>query len=373
MDLRLIPDPPATESPIGRALTAMAAGEPVVLIDDRAKVPAGFLVAAAEAVSTKAVAFVVRHSSGLLCVALSGSECDRLDLPPMPGAGQSPTQFDACVTVDAANGIATGISAHDRARTVGLLAAADSCEGDFTRPGHVIPVRYAAGGVLRRTGVAEATADLAQAAGRRPAALFDAVVGLRRPTELADPCELREFAESHDLVTVSVSELIAHRLSLEPLVSRRATTRLPLRAETMHAIGYATVFGEEEHLALVTGDPAGLDDVPVYVHRECLVGDVFGSLRCECRHRLDNALATITAEGSGIVVYQKSNSRHTADASSPAQLSEEELFPILAANIVQDLGVRSVRLLADQEPHRNAFRLRGLPTRMHRLAVTAIS
>jgi 3,4-dihydroxy 2-butanone 4-phosphate synthase/GTP cyclohydrolase II len=365
MSLRLTPARPATGSPIDRVRTAVTAGEPVVLVDDHASAPAGFLVAAAEAVTTRVTAFLVRHSSGLLCVSLPGPECDRLGLPLMSGAGHAPARFAACVTVDAATGITTGISAHDRARTVALLAGADASATDFTRPGHVIPVRHAAGGVLRRRGVAEAAADLARAAGRRPAAVFAALVGLRRPTELADPAELAEFARAHGLATVSTSELIAHRLSLDPLVTRRATTRLPRHPDTMRAIGYAGALDGAEHLALVTGTPAGADDVPVYVHRECLAGDVLGGLRCECRHRLDTALATIAAEGCGIVVYLKPKSGSADDA-------EEQFLSSVAANIVQDLGVRSVRLPADQEPHRTAFRRRGLPTRVHRLDVTTI-
>lgn len=356
MSLELTPAPTATAAPIDRAVTAMAAGEPVVLVDEHA--PAGFLVAAAETVTTGVIAFLVRHSSGLLCVSLPGAECDRLGLPPMSGAGHAPARFAACVTVDAATGITTGISAHDRARTVALLAGADTSESDFRRPGHVIPVRHAAGGVLRRGGAAEAAADLAQAAGKRPAAVFAALVGLGRPTELAGPDELAGFARAHGLATVSTSDLIAHRLSRDPLVTRRAVTRLPPRTDTMSAIGYAGAVDGAEHLALVTGAPAGADDVPVYVHRECAAADVSGWLRCECRQRLDTALTTITAGGCGIVVYLRPPSRPAAEA--PA---EEQLLPAVAANIVQDLGVRSVRLLAGREPHRTAFRLRGLPTR----------
>ncbi|WP_410638546.1 3,4-dihydroxy-2-butanone-4-phosphate synthase [Amycolatopsis sp. lyj-346] len=364
MSLRLTPARAATESPIDRALAAVTAGEPVVLVDDHAPEPAGFLVAAAESVTTRVTAFLVRHSSGLLCVSLPGSECDRLGLPPMSAAGHAPPRFEACVTVDAATGITTGISAHDRARTAALLASADSSGSDFTRPGHLIPVRHAAGGVLRRRGVAEAAADLARAAGRRPAALFAAMVGLSRPTELAAPAELTGFAGAHGLAVVSLGDLIAHRLSLDPLVTRRATTGWPARTDTMHAIGYAGAFDGAEHLALVTGTPAGADDVPVYVHRECPAGDVPGWPRCECRRRLDSALTTITAEGCGIVVYLKPGSR-PEEPSAPARLAEEQLLSSVAANIVQDLGARSVRLPAGQEPHRTAFRRRGLPARVH--------
>ncbi|WP_410612529.1 3,4-dihydroxy-2-butanone-4-phosphate synthase [Amycolatopsis sp. lyj-109] len=268
----------------------------------------------------------------------------------MAGAAHSPDRFEACVTVDAAAGITTGISAHDRARTVALLAGTDSSGRDFTRPGHVIPVRHAAGGVLRRPGAAEAAADPARAAGRRPAALFAALVGLGRPTELAGPAELTEFARDHGLAAVSTGDLITHRLSLDPLVTRHATTRFPVRPDTMRAIGYAGALDGAEHLALVAGAPAGADDVPVYVHRECPAGDLPGWLRCECGHRLDTALTTIAAEGCGIVVYLKPKSG----------FAEEQFLSAVAANIVQDLDVRSVRLPADQEPHRSAFRLRGL-------------
>ncbi|QKV80222.1 3,4-dihydroxy-2-butanone-4-phosphate synthase [Amycolatopsis sp. Hca4] len=346
MSVRLTPARPAA-APIGPALAAVAAGEPVVLVDDHA--PAGFLVAAAETVTTAVTAFLVRHSSGLLCVSLPGAECDRLDLPPMPGA----SRFEACVTVDAATGITTGISAHDRARTAALLAAAGSTGHDFTRPGHVIPVRHAAGGVLHRRGVAEAAADLARAAGRRPAALFAALVGLSRPTELAGPPELARFAEDHGLAAVSVGDLVTHRLSRDPLVTRRATTGAV--SDLVRAVGYTGAFDGAEHLALVTGSPAGADDVPVYVHRECPAGDVPGWLRCACRPGLDTALTAITAEGCGVVVHLKPNRFRAGES------GEEEFLSAVAAVIVQDLGVRSVRLPAGQEAHRAAFELRGVP------------
>ncbi|KDN16102.1 hypothetical protein DV20_42970 [Amycolatopsis rifamycinica] len=339
--MRLTPAPVAN-----RALTALADGDPVVLVDEQAR--AGFLVAAAETTTTAGIAFLVRHSSGLLCVALPAAECDRLRLPPMSAAGHPPAEFAACVTVDAATGITTGISAHDRARTVALLADPAASESDFHRPGHVIPVRRTAGGVLRHRGAAEAAADLTEAAGRRPAAVFAALVGLGRPTDLAGPAELAAFAEAHSLATVSIGDVLAHRLSRDALVTRRTTTW-----SSPHAIEYAGAFDGAEHLALVTGTPAGADDVPVYVHHECRTADVSGRLRCACHRRLDTALTAITAEGCGIVVYLKR-------AAHPA---EDQLLSSIAANIVQDLGVRSVRLLAGQEPHGTAFRLRGVPTR----------
>lgn len=359
-----------------RALTAMTSGTSVIMIDDQAEESTGFLVMPAEAATTSAVAFFVRHSSGFLCVALPRNECERLRLPTMIGSTDDPSGLTACVTVDAANGVSTGISAHDRARAVTLLGNPTSSHDDFTRPGHVIPVQTADGGVLRRAGIAEAAADLAHAAEGRPVALFAALVSVSRPTELASGTELGGFADTHGLVTVSVSDLSAFRMSREPLVSRQAAARLPLRAGDVRTVGYHGVVDDAEHVALLTGEPADVEDVPVYVHQECLIGDVFGSLRCGCRYQLDSAVATIVGEGCGVVVYLRSTVRDTECGSldrTRSQDSSVPFMPAVAAHILEDLGARSIRLLEDDAEQRTALQDRGLPTRIHGLAVAAIS
>ncbi|OXM67171.1 MULTISPECIES: 3,4-dihydroxy-2-butanone-4-phosphate synthase [Amycolatopsis] len=373
MTLHLPGGATSTGTGVERAVAAMVSGKPVVLADDRTARANGFLVMAAETVTTGSAAFFVRHSSGLLCVALPGAECDRLDLPAMTGAANDPDGLAACVTVDAASGISTGISAHDRARTVALLANPESSEADFIRPGHVIPVRAAEGGVFRRDGVAEAAADLARAAGRRPVALFAALDSALTPTELAHGAELDAFARAHGLVTVSISDVIAHRLSTEPLVSRKVTARLPLQAGVTRTVGYHGLVDGAEHLALVVGRPRDGEDVPVHIHLECLTGDVFGSLRCECRYRLDRALATITAEGTGVVVYLRPSGTAGHRGSAVGRFDTGRMLSSVAAHILRDLGVRSVQLLTDNVGHRAALQDRGLPTRIHGLAVAAIS
>nr|WP_063920885.1 3,4-dihydroxy-2-butanone-4-phosphate synthase [Nocardia mikamii] len=351
----------------------MAAGSPVVLVDDRTSASDGYLIMAAEAATTSTVAFFITHSSGLLCVALPKPDCDRLAIPAMAGAASDSGAFNACVAVDAASGISTGISAHDRARTASMLADPASSADDFTRPGHVIPVQTSPDGVLRRNNVAEAASDLAAAAGCRPVALFAALVSQRRPTDVAQGSELNEFAEIHRLVTISISDVIAYRMSVDPLVSRLATARLPLRAGATRMLGYRGSIDGAEHVAVVTGEPAAAENVPVYVHQECLTGDVFGSSECGCRQRLERAVVTIASAGCGVVIYLRPLEGGTQCDLVHQPRQRDRWLSYVAANIAQDIGVRSVCLLEDNAGDRAAFQDRGLPTHMHELAVAAIA
>jgi 3,4-dihydroxy 2-butanone 4-phosphate synthase/GTP cyclohydrolase II len=362
------------ESRMRQALHEMTAGTPVIVVDDQTEGEEGFIAMPADAATTGRVAFFVRHSSGLLCVAMSGAECDRLRLPPMAGVAPDSVSLAACVTVDAVAGVTTGISAHDRATTVALLASGEASAEDFTRPGHVMPVRAADGGVLRRPGVAEAVADLAQAAGRQPAGLFAALVSTHRPTEVAQGAELHEFAAEHGLVLISVSDLIEYRRTREPLVTRQANTRLPLGSRDTRVVGYRGSIDGAEHVAVAFGEPARAEDFPVYVHTECLTGDVFQSVSCRCRDLLDCALATIASEGRGAVIYLRPSSGPTESVLLCGERVEDDpSVPFVVAHIVQDLGVSSVRLLWDHSPCRAALQAMGLPTRIQRSAVAAVS
>ncbi|MGW5518793.1 3,4-dihydroxy-2-butanone-4-phosphate synthase [Nocardia africana] len=373
MTTQFIDGPDTAAVRLRRAGAAMASGSPVVLVDDRTTALDGYLIMAAEAATTSKVAFFITHSSGLLCVALPAADCDRLAIPAMAGAATDSGTFDACVAVDAASGTSTGISAHDRARTAALLADSASSADDFTRPGHVIPVRTSPDGVLRRNNIAEAASAVAASAGCRPVALFAALVSQQRPTGVAQGAELVAFAESHRLVTISISDVIAYRMSVDPLVSRLATARLPLRAGATRMLGYRSSIDGAEHVAVITGEPADAENVPVYVHQECLTGDVFGSLECRCRQRLERAVATIAAAGCGVVIYLRCPEGNTQCDPVQQTHQRDRSLSYVAANIVQEVGVRSVCLLEDIAEDRTAFQDRGMPTFMHELAVAAIA
>src|SRR3954449_96683 len=272
---------------VERAVADIAAGKAVVVVDDEDRENEGDLIFAAEKATPELVAFMVRYTSGYLCVPLDGAVCDKLGLLPMYAVNQDKHGTAYTVTVDAKEGVGTGISASDRATTMRLLADPTSVADDFTRPGHVVPLRAKDGGVLRRPGHTEAAVDLAVLAGLRPSGTLCEVVSEKDPTGMARGEELRVFADEHDLVMVSIADLIAYRKRFDKLVERVAEARVPLRAGEFTAVGYRSSYDEREHVAFVYGDIADGEDVLVRVHSECLTGDVFGSLRCDCGPQLD--------------------------------------------------------------------------------------
>ena len=336
------------------ALADLAAGRPVVLAGDE---DGGALVLAAELAAPETVAFVVRHTSGFLCVAVTGDDADRLELPLLTGsAGERPAAAQ-CVAVDARDGVGTGISAADRARTMRLLAAPDTAADDLLRPGHVVPLRVRPGGVLARPGRAEAAVDLAVLAGLRPSGAVCDLVSPADPRRMARGPELAAFAREHGLRLVAVGDLVAYRTRFETLVERGATTSLPLAASRFTAVGYRGRLDGREHLALVHGEIGDGDDVPVHVHHECLAGDVLGSVRCGCGGRLRAALAGIADEGRGVVVYLRGEPGRGDPSSGSVPRSHQGVDgPSCAAGpgpaddgldgqILRDLGVRSSRSL----------------------------
>lgn len=281
------------------ALTAIAAGEPVVVVDDVDRENEGDLVFAAALASPQLMAFTVRHTSGFVCVALSGEACDRLGLSPMHHTNQDRHNTAYQVTVDL-RGTGTGISAAARARTVAALASPGSRPDHFTRPGHVVPLRAREGGVLTRPGHTEAAVDLARIAGLPPAGALCEIVSQDRPSEMARGVELERFAKEHDLVLLSVGDLARYRRLTEPRVRRVVETALPTGHGDLRAVGYLDLVDGGEHLAVVAG-PLD-DDAAVHVHVECLVGDVLRSTGCSCRRQLDAALGDLSA-GDGTVIY----------------------------------------------------------------------
>ncbi len=364
---------------VERAIADIKDGKPVVVIDDEDRENEGDLIFAAELATPELIAFMVRYTSGYICVALTESDAERLDLPPMYHTNQDRRGTAYTVTVDAREGIGTGISATDRAHTIRLLADPQASAVDFTRPGHVVPLRAKDGGVLRRPGHTEASVDLAQLAGLNPAGVLCELVSEKDPAGMARGEELRVFADEHDLALISIADLIAYRRRFEKLVERVAQARVPLRYGEFIAVGYSSSYDEREHVAFVFGDVGDGEDVLVRVHSECLTGDVFGSLRCDCGPQLDAALAAVAREGRGVVLYirghegrgigllHKLQAYQLQDAGSDTLDANLELgLPADArdygtgAQILVDLGVRSMRLLTNNPAKRAGLEGYGL-------------
>jgi 3,4-dihydroxy 2-butanone 4-phosphate synthase / GTP cyclohydrolase II len=292
-------NPTADSDSVSSAVTALANGRPVVLLTASGE---GNLVCAADTATTQMLSFIVRHTSGFVCVALPEPECDRLSLPPMGTWAGRRSGTDYRVTVDASRGIGTGISARDRAHTISLLAAPTSEPATFTRPGHVVPVAARVGGILENEGEAEAGVDLAVLAGLSPAAVLAAIVSPQQPQRMAGQDELLQFGSDHDLPTVSTSDLAAHLGATHSPITRRTIGSLRTWAGSAHTIAYRGDDGSE-HLVLVAGSVSGGHAVPAYVHYECLLGDVFGTLRCPCAQRLDRARQAIIGRNRGVLIY----------------------------------------------------------------------
>ena len=350
--------------PVEQAIADIAAGKVVVVVDDEDRENEGDLVAAASKATPAMLAFMIRYTSGVICVPMEGAELDRLKLPPMTAVNEDRKRTAYSVSVDARDGVSTGISAADRAHTVRVLVDSATEPFELTRPGHVFPLRAVEGGVLRRTGHTEASVDLARLAGLTPAGVLAEVVNddgtmTRLPG-------LREFADEHGLTLVSIADLVTYRRRTEHLVRRIAEARLPTRHGEFRAVGYRSTVDATEHLALVRGDLGDGQDVLVRLHSECLTGDVLGSLRCDCGPQLDAALRTVAEEGRGVVVYLRGHEgrgiglmhklaayslqdggRDTVDANLDLGLPADARDFSVGAQVLADLGVSSVRLLTN--------------------------
>jgi 3,4-dihydroxy 2-butanone 4-phosphate synthase/GTP cyclohydrolase II len=362
---------------IEQAIADIAAGRAVIVVDDEDRENEGDLIFAAEKATADLLAFTVRHTSGFICVPLPESEADRLELPPMYHTNQDRRGTAYTVTVDAREGVSTGISAADRAHTIRLLADAATSPADLARPGHVVPLRARKGGVLRRPGHTEAAVDLAELAGMRPAGVLCELVNddgtmMRLP-------ELQKFAEQHDLTLISIADLIAYRRRTGVQVERVADARIPTAAGVFRAVGYRVDFDDAEHVALVYGDLGDGEDVLVRVHSECLTGDVFGSLRCDCGPQLQSALSRVAAEGRGVVLYMRGHEgrgigllhklqayelqdqgRDTVDANLELGLPADARDYGAGAQILADLGIQSMRLLTNNPAKRAGLEGYGL-------------
>jgi 3,4-dihydroxy 2-butanone 4-phosphate synthase/GTP cyclohydrolase II len=366
-------------SSVERAIADVAAGKPVVVVDDADRENEGDLIFAAEMATPELVAFMVRYTSGYICVPLTAEDCERLELPPMYHTNQDKRGTAYTVSVDAREGVTTGISAHDRAHTMRLLADPTSAAVDFTRPGHVVPLRAKEGGVLRRPGHTEAAVDLCRMAGLRPAGVLCEIVSEKDVEDMARLDELEVFAGEHDLALISIADLIAYRRRTERQIERVAEARIPTEHGEFRSVGYRSLLDGTDHIALVKGDIGDGEDVLVRVHSECLTGDVFGSQRCDCGPQLNAALAAVAAEGRGVVLYVRGHEgrgiglmhklqayelqdagRDTVDANLDLGLPADARDYGTGAQILVDLGIRSMRLLTNNPSKRAGLEGYGL-------------
>jgi 3,4-dihydroxy 2-butanone 4-phosphate synthase/GTP cyclohydrolase II len=364
---------------IERAIRDIADGRPVIVVDDEDRENEGDLIFAAEKATPELVAFMVRYTSGYICVPLTEEDCDRLDLPPMFHTNQDRRGTAYTVTVDARDGVSTGISAADRAHTIKLLADPDSKPTDFSRPGHVVPLRAKEGGVLRRPGHTEAAIDLAVMAGLKPAGVLCEIVSQKDDGDMARRDELEVFAAEHDLAIISIAEMIAYRRRNEMQVTRVAEARIPTAHGTFRAVGYDSLLDGIEHIALVYGEIGDGTEVLVRVHSECLTGDVFGSLRCDCGPQLDAALEAVASEGRGVVLYMRGHEGRgiglmhklqayqlqddgadTVDANLALGVPADARDYGTGAQILSDLGVKTMRLLTNNPAKRVGLEGYGL-------------
>ena len=362
---------------IERAIADIAAGRPVVVVDDEDRENEGDLVFAADKATPELVAFMMTECRGLLCVPMTADALDRLHLGQMVAQNTERMATAFTVSVDAREGVTTGISAADRARTIRLLADGTTQAEDLVRPGHVFPLQAKEGGVLRRPGHTEAAVDLARLAGLTPAGVICEIVN--PDGTMARLPELSDFARAHGLTLITIADLISHRRRFEKQVERAAEARLPSEHGMFRAIGYRSSVDDREHVALVHGELGDGADVLVRVHSECLTGDVFGSLRCDCGPQLRAAMREVAREGRGVVLYVRGHEgrgigllhklqayqlqdlgRDTVDANLDLGLPADARDYGTGAQILADLGVRTMRLLTNNPAKRVGLEAYGL-------------
>ena len=344
---------------IEEAVEEIRQGRMVILVDDEDRENEGDLVIAAEKITPEAINFMAKYGRGLICLSLTAERADELHLQPMSSENTAPFGTAFTVSIDAAEGITTGISAADRARTIQVAVDPKARPLDLARPGHIFPIKARRGGVLKRAGQTEGSVDLARIAGLYPAGVICEI--MNEDGTMSRVPELAPFAEEHQLKIVTIKDLIEFRMRRETFVKRVAEAALPTAHGTFRAMVYEDEIGHNTHVALVKGDLGSVEAVLVRVHAGCITGDLFGSKRCDCGEQLHNAMKTVEEEGVGVVLYinqdggemliNKMKAYHLQDqgeevkipAVSPSGLRDYGV----GAQILVDLGIRKLRLMTN--------------------------
>lgn len=374
---------------VNDVVAAISRGEMVIMVDDAERENEGDLILAAEMATVDKLGFMLRHTSGIICISMLGERLDDLDLPMMVAKNTDSRRTAFTVSVDARDGTTTGISAADRARTIATLIDPAATGEDLVRPGHMYPLRYEPGGVLKRAGHTEAAVDLAVLAELYPAGVLAEV--MNDDGSVAKLPELKEFAQRHGLLIGTIADLIAHRRAQEKLVERVVEARIPTRHGEFHVVGYRSLVDDRQHVAMVAGEIGDGRDILVRVHSECLTGDVFGSQRCDCGEQLDQALGRISGEGRGVVLYIRGHEGRgigllnklrayelqdggldTVDANVDLGLPVDARDYGVGSQILYDLGVRTMRLLTNNPTKRAGIRGYGLEI-VERVPLTTVA